>query len=210
MESLVLAMVSEPSVCAQARSLLGGRLVGHGVTVRITEVEAYAGPHDPASHAYTRTARSDIMYGPPGRLYVYRIHGHHCANVVTGPDGTASAVLLRAGEIIDGHELALTRRHRTGREPADHLLARGPGNLTRALGITMADLGTDLFDDEPVHLTLAPRKPVGPIASGPRVGVRLAADRPWRFWIADDPTVSAYRRHPRAGGTTPRRRAPAD
>lgn len=180
-----------------ARSLLGAHLVGHGVTLRITEVEAYAGPADPASHAFTRTPRSEIMYGPPGRLYVYRIHGHHCANIVTGADGTASAVLLRAGAVTAGIGLA---RQRRGDKVGDDALARGPGNLTKALGITSADLGTDLSDGEPVHLVPAPSAvPASRILAGPRVGVRRNADVAWRFWIADDPTVSAYRRHRRAG-----------
>lgn len=180
-----------------ARSLLGASVLGHGVTVRITEVEAYAGPADPASHAYTRTPRSEIMYGPAGRLYVYRIHGHHCANVVTGTDGTAAAVLLRAGEVTSGVDLA---RRRRGEHVTDSALARGPGNLTKALGITIADLGTDLTDGEPVCLRPAPEPlPASHIGAGPRVGVRRAADRPWRFWIADDATVSSYRRHPKAG-----------
>ncbi|MGV9857699.1 DNA-3-methyladenine glycosylase [Gordonia sp. NPDC003425] len=202
MESLVLAMVLQPSVTVTARSLLGRKLRGHGVTVRITEVEAYAGPDDPASHAFTRTARSDIMYGPADRLYVYRIHGHHCANVVSGPDGEASAVLLRAGAVTDGLELA---RRRRGTHVLDEHLARGPGNLCAALGITMNDLGVDL--DGPSSVRLLPvdlptpglTTPAPPLVSeGPRVGVRRAADRPWRFWITGDRSVSAFRRHPRA------------
>ena len=196
MELLVLAMDRENSVNAFARSLLGGRLTGHGVTLRITEVEAYAGPDDPASHAYTRTARSEILYGPAGRLYVYRIHGHHCANVVHGPEGSASAVLLRAGEVVAGEELAFARR--PAARTSAHL-ARGPGNLTRALGITMADLDTDLAGAGPVRFDAIESSPLT-IESGPRVGVRRAADRPWRHWIAGDPTVSAYRRHPKAVG----------
>ena len=180
---------------AVAPTLLGALLVGHEVTLQISEVEAYAGPRDPASHAFRRTPRSEIMFGPPGKLYVYRIHGHFCANVVTSPDGEASAVLLRAGEVVDGIEVA---RRRRGEDVADYALARGPGNLTRALGITMADLGTDLRGRGPVRLAPAPTSEAVAVSSGPRVGVRLAAEQPWRFWITDDPTVSAYRRHPRA------------
>ena len=188
-------MVSEPSVSLEARALLGTVLVGHGVAARITEVEAYGGRDDPASHAYRRTPRSEIMYGPPGRLYVYRIHGHHCANVVTGPTEQGAAVLIRAGEIVDGVATARDRRPTAGNDAA---LARGPGNLTRALGITMADLGTDLGEPHPVRLDATERPAGVHIAVGPRVGVRLAADVAWRYWIVGDPSVSAYRRHPRA------------
>ncbi|MHC3002234.1 DNA-3-methyladenine glycosylase [Gordonia sp. GN26] len=212
MESLVFAMVPEPSVrtsdspapvADQARALLGAHLTGHGVTIQVTEVEAYAGPDDPASHAYTRTARSEIMYGPPGRLYVYRIHGHHCANIVVRGTGPAAAVLLRAGEVVDGVELARTRRGAARSTPvSDDRLASGPGNLCRALGITMADLGTDLADpDTPVTLDTSRRGPLPdlPVAAGPRVGVRRAADLAWRFFFDGHPSVSGYRRHPRAG-----------
>lgn len=192
MESLVFAMNPDNTVIDHARALLGTRLVGHGVGAIITEVEAYAGIDDPASHAFTRTRRSEIMYGPPWRLYVYRIHGHHCANVVTGPTELAAAVLIRAGRIDSGVELARSRRGGA----ADDRLARGPGNFTKALGIDIGDLGTDLYIPTPVYLD-RDVEPIGsPIESGPRVGVRHAADRPWRFWIAGDPTVSAYRRHP--------------
>ena len=162
--------------------------------MRITEVEAYGGIHDPASHAYTRTPRSQIMYGPPWRLYVYQTRHHFCANIVTGPTEQAAAVLLRAGEVVDGIELARDRR---GSVP-DVRLARGPGNLAQALGITLADLGTDVLHDEGIHLG-DPVVSDFEIASGARVGVSKAADIPWRFWIVGDPTVSAYKRSPRAG-----------
>lgn len=185
-------------VVRRARSLLGRSFTAHGVTLRITEVEAYGGREDPASHAFTRTPRSEVMYGPPWRLYVYRSYGiHHCANVVTGPTEIGAAVLLRAGEVIGGIDLARIRRNNA----PDHQLARGPGNLAQALAITLTDLGTDLLDPE------APtEQPVlGPevrhrqrIESGPRVGVSKAADVPWRFWLADEASVSAYRRSPRA------------
>lgn len=161
----------------------------------ITEVEAYDGVNDPASHAFTRTPRSEIMYGPPWRLYVYRIHGHHCANVVTGPTEQASAVLIRAGRVVEGLPIARERRPSVHDDDA---LARGPGNLTRALGITLADKGTDLLSPTPVALRRRDGPPASNIRDGPRVGVRLAADNPWRFWLADEPSVSAYRRHPRA------------
>ncbi|AXT85277.1 DNA-3-methyladenine glycosylase [Aeromicrobium sp. A1-2] len=189
-----------PTVDLLARGLLGRVLHGHGVAVRITEVEAYGGIHDPASHAFTRTARSEIMYGDPWRLYVYRSYGIHlCANVVTGPTETASAVLVRAGEVVHGVECARQRR------PAvkDVGLARGPGNLARALGLTLDDLGTDLLVDEGVRL--GPTAETVALSAGPRVGVSRAADVPWRFWITGDPTVSAYRRSPRAPSASPER-----
>jgi DNA-3-methyladenine glycosylase len=173
---------------------LGRTLHGHGVTMRITEVEAYGGIDDPASHAFTRTPRSEIMYGPPWRLYVYQMRHHFCANIVTGPSEKAAAVLIRSGAIVNGLELAHQRR---GGVP-DARLARGPGNLTQALGITLADLGTAVLDSGPVRLGPEVERDFT-IESGPRVGVSKAADVPWRFWIAGDPTVSAYKRSPRAG-----------
>ncbi len=179
----------------RAQLLLGREFTGYGVTIRITEVEAYGGVRDLASHAFTRTPRSETMFGPPWRLYVYRSMGiHHCANIVTGPTETASAVLLRAGEIIDGIDLARERRGGV----ADAALARGPGNLAKALGITLADLGADvLASDSPVQLGESVQHPIE-IASGPRVGVSKAAETPWRFWIPGEPSASIYKRSPRA------------
>ncbi|HWJ10680.1 MAG TPA: DNA-3-methyladenine glycosylase [Nocardioides sp.] len=189
-------------VVRRARALLGRTITGHGVTVRITEVEAYGGVEDPASHAFTRTPRSEIMYGPAYRLYVYRSYGIHlCANVVTGPTEIGAAVLLRSGEVVDGIDLARLRRNGPAK---DVQLARGPGNLAQALGITLDDLGTDLLaehdrDEQRTGVRLGPEPARRPrIASGPRVGVSKAADVPWRFWVEGDPTVSAYRRSPRA------------
>lgn len=179
---------------ARARGLLGRTLHGHDVAVEITEVEAYGGVNDPASHAFTRTPRSEIMYGPAWRLYVYRSYGmHFCANVVTGPTEKASAVLVRAGRVVEGIEHA--RRRRPG--VADVQLARGPGNLARSLGLTLDDLGVDLLGEVGVRLGPPPAA-VPAISAGPRVGVSKAADVPWRFWVTGDPTVSAYRRSPRA------------
>lgn len=181
-------------VVVRARGLLGRTLHGHGAAVRITEVEAYGGIDDPASHAFTRTARSEIMYGPPWRLYVYCSYGMHlCANVVTGPTEIAAAVLVRAGEVVEGVDLARSRRPGV----ADVALARGPGNLARALGLSLDDLGTELLTDEGVRLGTAPDV-APPISEGPRVGVSKASDVPWRFWVTGDPTVSTYRRSPRA------------
>lgn len=165
------------------------------IAVRLTEVEAYAGPLDPASHAYRRTARSEIMYGAPGHLYVYFVYGMHwCANVVTGADGTASAVLLRAGEVVRGLPAARVRRPGARR---DVDLARGPAGLAAVLGVTGADTGLDLVaPDGPLELRAG--HPPERVEAGPRVGVSVAADEPWRFVAAGDPTVSAYRRGTRA------------
>ena len=183
-----------------ARRLLGATLSGRGVTALVVEVEAYGGvPDGPwpdaAAHSYRGIGeRNAVMFGPPGRLYTYRSHGIHvCANVACGPDGTAAAVLLRACAIEDGADVARARRGAAVRGAA---LARGPGNLCAALGITMDDNGIDLFTpDAPVTLRLG--APLTATA-GPRVGVSQAADRPWRLWLAGRPEVSAYRRSPRA------------
>lgn len=170
-----------------APRLLGAVLTHAGVSVRITEVEAYGGADDPGSHAFRgRTPRNATMFGPPGRLYVYFVYGmHHCANLVTGPEGEPGAVLLRAGEVVDGIELARSRR--TGSSDRD--LARGPARLCRALEIDRSHDGA--------VADLAPGRG-GPdrdraVLSGPRVGLRLAADRPWRFWWGDEESVSPYR-----------------
>ncbi len=185
---------------AAARRLLGATLSARGVTALIVEVEAYGGvPDGPwpdaAAHSYRGLReRNAVMFGPPGRLYTYRSHGIHvCANVACGPDGTAAAVLLRAGAIEDGIDVARARRGTAVRSSA---LARGPGNLCSALGITMDDNGINLFDPgAPVTLRLC--TPLTATA-GPRVGVSQAADRAWRFWLTGRPEVSAYRRSPRA------------
>ncbi len=167
------------------------------VTVELTEVEAYAGEGDPASHAYRgRTQRNEVMFGEAGRLYVYLSYGMHwCCNVVTGPDGHASAVLLRAGKVVEGAGLA---RRRRGERTKDRSLARGPGCLCQALGLNREHNGVDLLSSE--TLALRPGEPVEPsrIASGHRVGVSLAHDVPWRFWLVGEPSVSAYKRSPRA------------
>ncbi|WP_292603450.1 DNA-3-methyladenine glycosylase [Nocardioides sp. REDSEA-S30_B4] len=173
-----------------APRLLGASLTHAGVTVRLTEVEAYAGSDDPGSHAYRGpTPRTRVMFGPPGHLYAYFSYGMHvCANVVTGREGTASAVLLRAGEVVDGVDLARERRATT----RERDLARGPANLCRALGIGLDLDGTDLSRG-PVRLVLAAAPDPGRVSTGPRVGLRGAPDRPWRFWLTGEPTVSAYR-----------------
>lgn len=175
-----------------APRLLGGVLTHAGVAVRITEVEAYDGENDPASHAFRgRTPRNEVMFGPAGHLYVYFSYGMHwCANVVVGESGRASAVLLRAGEVVDGVDLARSRR---GERVVDRSLARGPACLTQALGIGREHDGMDLRG----HLTL-PSTPPPDVSVGPRVGVTLAHDVPWRFWVTGDRTVSSYKRSPRA------------
>jgi DNA-3-methyladenine glycosylase len=166
-----------------------GSVLRHGeVAVRISEVEAYDGPNDPGSHSYNGpTNRNAVMFGPPGRLYVYFTYGmHYCCNVVVGAEGDPSAVLLRAGEVVDGIEVARSRR--SGR---DRDLARGPARLCQALGIDLTHNGADLSSG-PVTLQLGDGS-AGPVRTGPRVGLRKAADRPWRFWLEGDPSVSTYR-----------------
>jgi DNA-3-methyladenine glycosylase len=168
------------------------------VSVRLSEVEAYAGTDDPASHAYRGpTPRTEVMFGPPGFLYVYFTYGMHwCCNVVTASDGQASAVLLRAGRVVEGLGLARLRR---GPKVADRALARGPATLTRALGITGADDGADLLAGSALRLEPPTDADRPAVSSGPRVGVSRAADVPWRFWVTGDDTVSAYKRSPRVG-----------
>ena len=181
---MALRDLLEQPVLEVAPRLLGATLTHGGVTVRLTEVEAYDGADDPGSHAFRgETRRNAVMFGPAGRLYVYFTYGmHHCCNVVCGPEGTASAVLLRAGEVVDGLEEARARRGRS----TDRDLARGPGRLCQALGIDLSANGLDLAGH------LEPSTPEPRISTGPRVGLRLAADRPWRFWLTDEPSVSRY------------------
>ena len=186
-----------------APDLLGAVLMSSSpdgtVAVRITEVEAYEGADDPGSHAFRgRTRRNEVMFGRAGHLYVYFTYGMHwCANVVCGPAGKASAVLLRAGEVTRG--LAVARARRPSAR-SDNELARGPARLAGTLGLGPAHNGLDLCDPDS-ELVLQPSEhPPGRISTGPRVGLARAADRPWRYWITGDPTVSPYRAH------TPRRR----
>ncbi|MBT2514199.1 DNA-3-methyladenine glycosylase [Arthrobacter sp. ISL-30] len=182
-----------------AKLLLGAVLSHHSpegtVAVRLTEVEAYFGQVDPGSHAYRgRTARNAPMFGPAGHLYVYFTYGmHHCANLVTGPDGTASAVLLRAGEVVEGRDLARSRR---ASSKAAKDLASGPGRLAAVMGFTTADSGRDALV-MPYGLVLPNYHGDPPdISSGPRVGVAGEGGSeayPWRYWLTGDPTVSRYR-----------------
>lgn len=171
------------------------------VSIAITETEAYSGAADPASHAYRgRTPRNAVMFGPAGHLYVYRSHGlHWCANVVTGTDGIASGVLIRAGRVIEGEDLARRRRGERVESPG---LARGPGNFCQALGITAEHNGADLLTGTSVALSEGEPVPAELIRVGPRVGVSKAHDWQHRFYLAGDPTVSAYRLSPRARPAT--------
>jgi DNA-3-methyladenine glycosylase len=177
-----------------APRLLGATLSLGGVALRITEVEAYLGETDPGSHAFRGPGkRNAVMFGPPGHLYVYFTYGMHvCANIVCSPEGTASAVLIRAGEIVDGLDTARSRRT-TSRSDAD--LARGPARLCLALGITLGDDGADLTSSR-IRLELP--TVAAPFAQGPRTGVSGqggSTDYPWRFWIPGDTTVSPYKAH---------------
>jgi DNA-3-methyladenine glycosylase len=171
-----------------APRLLGAELRHGEVALRLTEVEAYDGANDAGSHAYRgRTPRTAVMFGPPGHLYCYFTYGMHvCCNVVTGPEGVASAVLLRAGEVVEGLELARSRRPGA----SDRDLARGPARLCKALGIELSDNGNDLVTGP---VTLRPAASASKMSTGPRVGLRGDPDLPWRFWLEGERTVSAYR-----------------
>ena len=191
-----------------APGLLGAvvthRTPAGAVSVRLTEVEAYDGGTDPGSHAFRgRTPRNEVMFGPPGRVYVYFTYGMHwCMNLVCGPPGSASAVLLRAGEVVEGVPLALSRRT-SSRSPRD--LARGPARLTVALGVDGTRNGADATRPRSPLVVSAGASDVRPrmVSAGPRVGVAGdGASHPWRFWLDGEPTVSPYRaavrRRPRA------------
>ena len=196
------------AVADTARQLLGWLAVANGVTIRLTETEAYAGlGEDPASHAHRgRTARNAVMFGPAGHLYLYRIYGlHTCANVTCGPAGQPAAVLLRAGQVVDGVDAARSRRPAAKR---DIDLASGPARLVEALGVPLTAYGTSVVDGTGPLTLRPPTEPVPDerVLAGPRVGVTAALDLAWRFSIAGDPTVSAYRRHvPRSRGKELRR-----
>lgn len=192
----MLALLESPASEVAPR-LLGALITVGQVTVRLTEVEAYLGEHDPGSHAFRGpTPRTDVMFGPSGHLYTYFSYGMHvCANIVCSPPGQASAVLLRAGEVVGGIDVARSRRV-TSKRHTD--LASGPARLCVALGITLADGGLDIAVGDRVKLAL-PDVAV-PFSSGPRTGVSGPGgsdDYPWRFWIPGDPTVSRYKPHAR-------------
>ncbi|MEU6314863.1 DNA-3-methyladenine glycosylase [Streptomyces sp. NPDC047014] len=194
-------------VLTVAPDLLGRTLVRRApdglMELRITEVEAYEGESDPGSHAYRgRTARNASMFGPPGHAYVYFIYGMWFSlNLVCGPPGHAGGVLVRAGEITVGADLAAKRRV-TARHPRE--LAKGPARLATALDVDRSLDGTDLCAGPEAPLSVLTGTPTASdlVSSGPRTGVGGAgADHPYRFWLTDDPTVSPYRAH------APRRRS---
>ncbi|MFF7533933.1 DNA-3-methyladenine glycosylase [Streptomyces bobili] len=172
------------------------------ITLRLTEVEAYDGPNDPGSHAFRgRTARNSVMFGPAGHVYVYFTYGMwHCMNLVCGPEGEASGVLLRAGEVIEGAEQARKRRLSARN---DKELAKGPARLATALDVDRVLDGTDAcaVGDTPIRILTGTPVPADQVRNGPRTGVSGDGGvHPWRYWVADDPTVSPYRAH------VPRRR----
>jgi DNA-3-methyladenine glycosylase len=193
---VITLLEGKPEVAAAG--LLGCHIEANGVTVRLTEVEAYGGVgEDPPSHAYRgRTPRNEVMFGGPGHLYVYFTYGMHwCANIVTGRPGEASAVLLRAGEVTAGSALALSRRGPV----RDRDLARGPARLASALGIDGSANAVNLLDPaSPIRLLPGTAADPARVRHGPRVGVSTGPDTPWRFWLDGEPTVSPYRRSPRA------------
>jgi DNA-3-methyladenine glycosylase len=184
--------LARPSTVA-APALLGCSLVrvlddGTRLVVRLVETEAY-GAADPASHSFGgRTPRTDVMFGPAGRLYVYFTYGmHFCANVVTGRRGEGSAALLRAAEPLEGIERMAEHRGTSNLR----LLCSGPARLCQALAIDRADNGADVVAGERIWLERGARP--GAISSGPRVGITRAVEQPWRYWATDDPFVSRGR-----------------
>lgn len=175
-----------------APQLLGCVITMHGVSIRLTEVEAYLGAEDPAAHTFNgMTKRNATMLGPPGHLYVYFSYGlHHNGNIVCAPEGNGQGCLMRGGEVIAGEALARQRRQRADRAqiPWENL-ARGPGNLGQALGLRLPDNGT------PVSLHMREEAPEW--VAGPRIGISKNVDAPLRFWIPGNKTVSTPRGYPK-------------
>lgn len=214
-DPVAAALLAADALDAAPR-LLGSVLHGRGVAVRITEVEAYRGSDDPGSHAFRgETPRTRPMFLGAGHVYAYFTYGMHtCVNLVCGEPGIASGLLIRAGDVVAGHDLATERRR--GGVPTRRIpprdLARGPARLAQALGVTLDDSGTPLApldrpDLDRLRLEVRAALPAPAIATGPRVGVAGPGGdgdaHPWRFWIAGDPTVSPYR------AAVPRRRPSA-
>lgn len=171
-----------------APRLLGAHLVSEiadrQVRVRITEVEAYKGSEDPASHAFKgRTDRNDSMFHQPGTLYVYRSYGiHNCANTAAGPEGVGWGILIRGGEVLEGEG---TVRRRRGRRDN---LTNGPGKVCQALGIDISHNGLDLLDSTS-QIRLEPGTPAEYVMATPRIGISQALERPWRFVEATSVSV---------------------
>ncbi|MGH9257075.1 MAG: DNA-3-methyladenine glycosylase [Vicinamibacterales bacterium] len=189
----------ERPTLAVAEELLGKVLVhrtrGGEAAGMIVEAEAYIGEDDPACHAAPGpTARNAPLYGPPGIAYVYLNYGvHYLVNAVTEGEGRPAAVLIRALEPVDGLALMKKRRTAAGNGITDDELCRGPGNLTRALGITLAENQLDLVSG---RLFIEDRGfTVDGVAWGPRIGIRVGTERPWRCWIDGHPSVSGPRRN---------------
>ncbi len=177
------------SVHTVARELIGCKLLYGGCGGVIVEAESYE-RDDPACHAYVGlTARTEVLFGPPGRAYVYLSYGiHSLLNAVAEPEGEAAAVLIRALEPTTGLDQMRTRRG----DRSDLDLCSGPGKLTEALGIGLDANGADLSAD-PFLLLPPERDWDGEIVAGPRVGITKAVDRPWRFSLAGNPFVSRPR-----------------
>ena len=187
-----------------AKALLGKVLVhrmpGGVAAGMIVEAEAYIGEEDPACHAAPGpTRRNAPLYGPPGRAYVYLNYGiHYLVNAVTEAEGHPAAVLIRALHPVEGVASMKTRRAPGGGKVAAEIieieemdLCRGPGNLTRALGITLTDNLLDLVSS---RLVIEDHGfAVGDVSWGPRIGIRVGTERPWRCWITDHPAVSTIR-----------------
>jgi DNA-3-methyladenine glycosylase len=187
-----------------ARDLLGKLLIhrsGHGLTSGfIVEAEAYIGESDPACHANRGpTQRNEPLYGEPGHAYVYLNYGMHClVNAVTEEAGTPAAVLIRALEPVAGVDLMQMRRRRgRGSDRPDiptHGLCRGPGNLTRAMGITLDDNRVDLTRSARATVWIEDRgRTIDGIAWSSRIGIRAGLDRPWRCFVVGHPCVSGTR-----------------
>lgn len=178
-----------------ARELLGKHLVrilgGEALIGRIVEVEAYGGSDDPASHAHRGvTERNRVMFGRPGVAYVYFSYGnHHCLNVVTESEGVPGAVLIRALEPLRGIEVM--KRSRGVNDPL--LLTSGPGRLTKAMKITLEQNGLDLTLGRELYAAEPRTRAPFEVSSSGRVGVRDGSDKPWRFYVKDNPHVSGRR-----------------
>ena len=196
MRALERSFYDRPTLTV-AEELLGKVLVHHtpgGITAgMIVEAEAYIGEADPACHAAPGpTQRNAPLYGPPGVAYVYLNYGiHHLVNAVTEAEGHPAAVLIRALDPLEGLLLMRKRRAPDGRDVAAADLCRGPGNLTRAMGIT---LGDNLLDLSSSRLRIEDRGlTIDDVEWGPRIGIRVGIDKPWRCWVRGNPSVSGPR-----------------